>query len=192
MNSQTFVSDFIEEFTSHPECYDDVVDLLDATLDDIVSNNTIEENKQIISDYSGDVFIAINLYKEHLGNVEELYSDMNIFYQQLAFISLFVKLYPIIEIKLKKHCNFATFTDNFRVELTTNSDFYYGGKITGLIDEIISLNTLDVNKQIISGYYVGNDVFHDFSKMKDEAIERLAFIALYSILNSQLGFSFIK
>jgi hypothetical protein len=191
MNSQTFVSDFIEEFTSHPECYDDVVDLLDATLDDIVSNNTIEENKQIIVDYSGDVFIAINLYKEHLGNVEELYSDMNIFYQQLAFISLFVKFYPIIEIKLRKHCNFATFTNNFRVELTTNSDFY-GGKIAGLIDEIISLNGLDVNKQIISDYYVGNDVFQDFSKMKEATIEQLAFIALFSILNSQLGFSIIK
>ena len=182
MNAQMFVSDFVAEFTSHPECYDDVADLLDCTLDDIVSNNSINENKQIISDYSGDVFIAINLYKEHLGNIEELYSDMTVFYEQLAFVSLFVKLYPIIEAKLSERCNFTT---------SSNSD-YYQGKISILIDEIISINPLDVNKQIISDYYVGNEIFQNFPKMQDVMIHNLAFIALFSILNSQLGFSIIK
>lgn len=191
MNAQMFVSDFVAEFTSHPECYDDVADLLDCTLDDIVSNNSINENKQIISDYSGDVFIAINLYKEHLGNIEELYSDMTVFYQQLAFVSLFVKLYPIIEAKLSERCNFTTFAENFKVELSSNSD-YYQGKISILIDEIISINPLDVNKQIISDYYVGNEIFQNFPKMQDVMIHNLAFIALFSILNSQLGFSIIK
>lgn len=187
MNAQMFVSDFVAEFTSHPECYDDVADLLDCTLDDIVSNNSINENKQIISDYSGDVFIAINLYKEHLGNIEELYSDMTVFYQQLAFVSLFVKLYPIIEVKLTERCTFAAFADNFRVELNSNSE-YYNGNISILIDEIISINSDDVNKQIISDYYVGMEMCQEMSSL---IISQLAFIALFSILNQKIGYGII-
>ena len=187
MNAQMFVSDFIAEFTSHPECYDDVADLLDVTLDDIVSNNSINENKQIISDYSGDVFIAINLYKEHLGNIEELYSDMTVFYQQLAFVSLFVKLYPIIDAKLSENCSFATFADNFEVELNSNSE-YYNGNISILLEEIISINTEDVNKKIISDYYVGAEIYQNMSSV---IASQLAFVALFSMLNQRIGYSSI-
>jgi hypothetical protein len=61
-----------------------------------------------------------------------------------------------------------------------------------LIDEIISINPIDVNKRIISDYYVGKKIFQDFPKMEDVMIQNLAFTALFSILNTQLGFSIIK
>ena len=146
MNPELFVADFINEFTSYPECYDDVVDLLDATLDDIVSNNTIEENKIIITDYAGDIFVAINLYNQHLGNVAELYSDMSVFYEQLAYISLFVKLYPMIETEIEtgKSVNFQSFVKDFTtaVELTNIQPM-------DLVDKIVSCNTVDTNKTLI-------------------------------------------
>jgi hypothetical protein len=174
MNPEIFVAEFINEFTSYPECYDDVVDLLDATLDDIVSNNSIEENKVIITDYAGDVFVAINLYNHHLGNVAELYSDMSVFYEQLAYISLFVKLYPMIENEIEneheiepvKSVNFQSFVKDFTaaVELTNIQPM-------DLVDKIVSCNTVDTNKTIIFSFskdisqsiqlykeYVSNDI----------------------------------
>lgn len=146
MNPEIFVAEFINEFTSYPECYDDVVDLLDATLDDIVSNNSIEENKVIITDYAGDIFVAINQYNQYLGDVAELYSDMSVFYEQLAYISLFVKLYPMIETEIEtgKSVNFQSFVKDFTtaVELTNIQPM-------DLVDKIVSCNTVDTNKTII-------------------------------------------
>jgi hypothetical protein len=188
MNTQTFVSDFIAEFTSHPECYEDVVDLLDCTIDDIVSNNTIEENKKIIFEYSGGVSVAMTLHEEYLGPMDELYSNVELMYQRLAFVSLFVKLYPIVDAAISDHCNFATFTQSFKVELLSNDD-YYNGDMSMIIGEIISANSEDVNKQIISAYYVGYNVVQNLSAM---IVQQLAFIALFSMLNHEVGSSVVR
>ena len=188
MNTQKFVSDFIAEFTSHPECYEDVVDLLDCTLDDIVSYNTIEENKKIIFEYSGGVSIAMTLHEEHLGPMDELYSNVELMYQRLAFVSLFVKLYPIVDAAISDHCTFATFAHSFKVELLSNDD-YYEGDMSMLIGEIISTNSQDVNKQIISDYYVGYGMVQNLSAM---IVQQLAFIALFSILNREVGPSIVR
>ena len=96
MKLDVFVNDFLNEYISYRECYDDIPDLLDATIDDIVYHNTIEENKEIIIKYSGDIYNALNLYKIHLGNIDIIMNNMDCFYQQLAFISLFKEIYPII------------------------------------------------------------------------------------------------
>lgn len=193
MNPELFVADFINEFTSYPECYDDVVDLLDATLDDIVSNNTIEENKIIITDYAGDIFVAINLYNQHLGNVAELYSDMSVFYEQLAYISLFVKLYPMIETETVKSVNFQSFVKDFTeaVQLTDTQPLE-------LVDKIVSCNTSDVNKQIIFSFssdisqsiqlytdYVSNDTIELYNWIqKDISIyyHKLAMAVIYDCI----------
>ena len=193
MNPELFVADFINEFTSYPECYDDVVDLLDATLDDIVSNNTIEENKIIITDYAGDIFVAINLYNQHLGNVAELYSDMSVFYEQLAYISLFVKLYPMIETETVKSVNFQSFVKDFTeaVQITDTQPME-------LVDKIVSCNTSDVNKQIIFSFssdisqsiqlytdYISNDTIELYNWIqKDISIyyHKLAMAVIYDCI----------
>jgi hypothetical protein len=188
MNTQKFVSDFIAEFTSHPECYEDVVDLLDCTLDDIVSYNTIEENKKIIFEYSGGVSVAMTLHEQYLGSMDELYSNVELMYQRLAFVSLFVKLYPIVDAAISDHCTFATFAQSFKVELLSNDD-YYNGDMSMIVGEIISTNSQDVNKQIISDYYVGYEMIQNLSAM---IVQQLAFVALFSILNHEVGPSVVR
>jgi hypothetical protein len=188
MNAQKFVYDFIAEFTSYPKCYDDVADLLDCTLDDIVSNNTIEENKKIIFEYSGGVSVAMTLYETYLGPIDDLYANVEVMYQQLAFVSLFVKLFPIIDELLSKHTSITTFAENFKVELLSNPE-YYNGNMSLLIDEIISINSQDVNMKIISDYYVCSMMCMN---MCSAIINQLASVALFSILNQKIGPSIIK
>jgi len=126
MNANTFVTDFIFEFTSHPECYDDIVDLLDVTLYDIVSNNTIDENKTIIANYTGDVFTAINLYNTHIGDV----------------------------------ANFQSFVVDF-----TNAISNTNLTELELINNIVSYNSCDTNKQIIFSF--SPDISHSINLYKE-------------------------
>ena len=188
MNAQMFVNDFIAEFTSHPECYTDVVDLLDCTLNDIVSNNTIEENKKIIFEYSGGVSVAMTLYETYLGPIDDLYANVEVMYQQLAFVSLFVKLYPIIDELLSKHTSITTFAEDFKVELLSKPE-YYNGNMSLLIDEIISINSRDVNMKIISDYYVGSMMCMNMCSV---IINQLASVALFSMLNQKIGSCIVK
>ena len=156
MNFTFFVSDFIAEFASNVDYYTNIADLLEFTLNEFVSTNSIEVNKKIISDFSGDIFNAINLYREHLGEVEHLYSSMDVFYQQLAFISLFIKFYPEIESALS-HFNETVFINEIVDEYQSYPDCY--DNITDLldvsIDDYVSNNSFAINKQLIHNY-IGN------------------------------------
>ena len=156
MNFTSFVSDFIVEFASNVDYYTNIADLLEFTLNEFVSTNSIEVNKKIISDFSGDIFNAINLYREHLGEVEHLYSSMDVFYQQLAFISLFIKFYPEIESALS-HFNETVFINEIVDEYQSYPDCY--DNITDLldvsIDDYVSNNSFAINKQLIHNY-IGN------------------------------------
>ena len=156
MNFTSFVSDFIVEFASNVDYYTNIADLLEFTLNELVSTNSIEVNKKIISDFSGDIFNAINLYREHLGEVEHLYSSMDVFYQQLAFISLFIKFYPEIESALS-HFNETVFINEIVDEYQSYPDCY--DNITDLldvsIDDYVSNNSFAINKQLIHNY-IGN------------------------------------
>lgn len=156
MNFTSFVSDFIAEFASNVDYYTNIADLLEFTLNEFVSTNSIEVNKKIISDFSGDIFNAINLYREHLGEVEHLYSSMDVFYQQLAFISLFIKFYPEIESALS-HFNETVFINEIVDEYQSYPDCY--DNITDLldvsIDDYVSNNSFAINKQLIHNY-IGN------------------------------------
>jgi hypothetical protein len=130
----------------------------------------------------------MTLHEEYLGPMDELYSNVELMYQRLAFVSLFVKLYPIVDAAISDHCNFATFAQSFKVELLSNDD-YYNGDMSMIIGEIISANSEDVNKQIISAYYVGYNVVQNLSAM---IVQQLAFIALFSMLNHEVGSSVVR
>ena len=51
MKMDQFVEEFLNEYIIHRDCYDNMIDLLDVTIDNLVSFNTIEENKEIINIY---------------------------------------------------------------------------------------------------------------------------------------------
>jgi hypothetical protein len=97
MDVQEFIVELVNEYLTFSYYYDNIVDLLDVTLDDYVTNNSIEFNKKIIDTYATDVFNAMNLYDKYLGSLEDLHkSTREYFYQQLAFVTLFVEIYPQI------------------------------------------------------------------------------------------------
>ena len=77
---------------------------------------------------------------------------------------------------------------SFKVELLSNDD-YYNGDMSMIVGEIISTNSQDVNKQIISDYYVGYEMIQNLSAM---IVQQLAFVALFSILNHEVGPSVVR
>lgn len=98
MDCPNFIIEIANEFLAFPNYYEDIADLLDATIDDYVGHNDIEANQKIVTEYAGDVYEAIRLYEFHLGNACDLHKGTKSkFYQQLAYVSLFVKLYPQIK-----------------------------------------------------------------------------------------------
>ena len=97
MDVQAFIVEIVNEYLANNYYYDSIVDLFDVTLDDYVTNNSIEVNKKIIDTYATDVFNALNLYEKYFGSVEDLHrSTREYFYQQLAYVTLFVEIYPQI------------------------------------------------------------------------------------------------
>jgi hypothetical protein len=67
MSVHEFISAFAAEFASNPGYYSDIAELLDFTITEFVSSNTIEDNKKLIDEFAGDTINAINLYNENLG-----------------------------------------------------------------------------------------------------------------------------
>jgi hypothetical protein len=98
MDCQTLIVEIANAFLAVPNSYENITSLIDATIDDYVGQNDIETNQKIVIEYGGGVYEAIQLYEFHLGNACDLHkSTKSKFYQQLAYVSLFVKLYPQIK-----------------------------------------------------------------------------------------------
>jgi hypothetical protein len=98
MDCQTLIVEIANAFLAVPNSYENITDLIDATIDDYVGQNDIETNQKIVMEYSGGVYEAIQLFEFHLGNACDLHKGTKSkFYQQLAYVSLFVKLYPQIK-----------------------------------------------------------------------------------------------
>ena len=155
MKIDVFVNDFLNEYISYREYYDDITDLLDATIDNVVSSNSIEENKQIIIDYCGDIFDALSLHNKYFPD-DDINSTKDLFYERLAFISMFVKLFPIISDYVNSYkWNEKLFVKEFSLEYSGNKADY--DNITDLLDttinEYVSNNTYHLNKEIILKYY---------------------------------------
>jgi hypothetical protein len=155
MKIDAFVSDFLNEYISYREYYDDITDLLDATIDNLVSSNTIEENKTVINDCCGDIFDAISLHKKYFPD-DDIGSTKELFYERLAFISMFVKLFPIITDYVNSYkWNEKLFIKEFSLEYSGKKNDF--DDITDLLDstinEYVSENTYHLNKDIILNYY---------------------------------------
>jgi hypothetical protein len=155
MKIDAFVSDFLNEYISYREYYDDITDLLDATIDNLVSSNTIEENKTVINDCCGDIFDAISLHKKYFPD-DDIGSTKELFYERLAFISMFVKLFPIITDYVNSYkWNEKLFIKEFSLEYSGKKNDF--DDITDLLDstisEYVSENTYHLNKDIIFHYY---------------------------------------
>lgn len=155
MKLDVFVNDFLNEYISYRECYDDIPDLLDATIDTVVSSNTIEENKQIISDYCGDIFDALSLHSQYFPD-DDINSSKELFYERLAFISMFVRLFPIITDYLNNYrWNEKLFVKEFSLGYAGNKyDYdYIADLLDSTINEFVITNTYHLNKEIILWYY---------------------------------------
>jgi len=88
------ISAFID---NHNYDYENIAYNLDIDIQNYIINNTIDDNKQIINDYMGDIYDVLVLYNNYLDDFKNLYKqNKELFYQQLAHISLFIYLYPII------------------------------------------------------------------------------------------------
>jgi hypothetical protein len=195
MNIDKFVKEFIIEFKTYQDYYNDFDDLLDATIDDIVCNNTIEENKEIIIKYSGDIYNALNLYKIHLGNIEVIMNNIDCFYQQLAFISLFKEIYPIIYNSLNNfnssyYLDEIKFINDFVEEYSNHRDSYADiiELLDTILDDYVYNNSIFLNKQIVIDNcnnienaiylyikHLGNLEY----KSLEHLYERLAFVILF-------------
>ena len=191
MNAYTFIAAFINEFASSNNYYSDIAELLDISIEEFVSNNSIEVNKKLICDISGDIFNAINLYRTHIGEIDHLYSSMEVFYQQLAHISIFVKFYPEIE-TIYSQFNEKQFIDEFVVEYTQHPECYDNASdlLEAFIDDYVSNNSFVVNKQIVQVYsadiqtcinlYNQHLGYIDFINTSIiDVYEKLAFVSLF-------------
>ena len=75
---------------------DDWNDVYHTIIDDETYNNSIGDNIMIINEYAGDVFEAIELYEDRIGDFERT-KNKHVFYARLAFVSIYEKFYGIIE-----------------------------------------------------------------------------------------------
>jgi hypothetical protein len=98
MDCQNFINEVANEFLAYPNCYDDLSDLLNVTIDDYVGHNDIKTNEKIVMEIAGGVYEAIKLYEIHLGNPKYLHKgSKQQFYKELAFVSLFISIYPQVK-----------------------------------------------------------------------------------------------
>lgn len=154
MNLDQFVDEFLNEYISNRDCYSDYIDLLDATVDTVVSLNSIEENKEIIKICCGDDYDAMMLHKEHFPDIDIMQSK-TIYYERLAFVSLFIKVYPIIDSRINKYeWDEKLFIKEFSKECVEKKD---EEEITEMLDiainEYVSSNSYILNKEIMLRYY---------------------------------------
>ena len=117
MDTEAFITEVVNEYLTYRYYYDNIIDLLDVTLDDYVSNNKIEDNKKIIDVYAGDVFNSIKMYEKYFGSINEIHSKTSdYFYQQLAYIALFVKIYPEITNNLPSSSTISSEEESFSLD----------------------------------------------------------------------------
>jgi hypothetical protein len=79
-------------------------------IDNMVDNNSNEENIMIINEYTGGIYEAIELYKSEYGEFE--YRDKKQFYAVLAFISIYHKYIEIISDLVESETDSDSDNDN--------------------------------------------------------------------------------
>jgi hypothetical protein len=81
--------------------------ILENEINIIVNYNTIGENQEIIVHYVGDVYDAMKLYNDNDNNKNKKididnYNNKELFYKDLAYISLYTFLQATIQDLIKK------------------------------------------------------------------------------------------
>jgi hypothetical protein len=97
----------MDETSFENEFYVEFLNGVDSNINNIFINfirkisqtNTIENNKKIINDYSGDIHNAIEIYKMKHKNIFE-YENKQDFYAKLAMVSLYTKFHFLTKKKL--------------------------------------------------------------------------------------------
>jgi len=153
MSVHEFISAFAAEFASNPGYYSDIAELLDFTITEFVSSNTIEDNKKLIDEFAGDTINAINLYNENLGELDFKNTPLEIVYQHLAHISIFVKCYPEME-KMFPEFDEKLFITEITTEYHSHPECYDdpADLLEVYIDDYVANNTFATNKQIVTMY----------------------------------------
>jgi hypothetical protein len=83
------------EFKTNNENYEKI---LETEINIIVNYNTIGENQEIIVHYIGDVYDAIKLFNKKINKMDiDKYDNKEIFYRDLAYISLYTFLTETIQ-----------------------------------------------------------------------------------------------
>ena len=93
-NKKLFIKEFSLEYSGKINSYDEITDILDSTINEYVLTNTYESNKEIIIKYYGNIESAIIIYNSVIGILQ--YSTIEYIYSQLAFLSIFINIYPKI------------------------------------------------------------------------------------------------
>lgn len=94
-NKKMEITNFINDYSHMPN--DKFIQMLQTTIYNLVSNNSIELNKMIIKEFVGDIYDAIKIYRINVN----ITITKELFYQQLAYISIISKFQKEIE-KLNK------------------------------------------------------------------------------------------
>jgi hypothetical protein len=77
--------------------------ILENEINIIVNYNTIGENQEIIVHYVGDVYDAMKLYNNNDKKMDiDNYNNKELFYKDLAYISLYTFLQATIQDLIKK------------------------------------------------------------------------------------------
>ena len=85
-NIEYYVDDIIESYDT--DSVNDITDIIHERRDNHVSYSSNVENIQIINDFSGGIYEAIELYKQNYGEFD--YNDKNNF-MLYSLINLYVK-----------------------------------------------------------------------------------------------------
>lgn len=188
-----FVYDFLNEYITYQDCYDDMIDLLDATIDNLVSLNSVEENKKIIEIYCGDVYDAMMLHKEHFPD-ENITGTKELYYERLAFVSMFVKIYPVVNSHINRYdWDEKLFIKEFSMMCNDEDD---EEKITDMLDtticEYVSSNSYILNKEIVLRYcgnisnainkyieVIGNIHYTNIENMYSQLASVVIFLTIY-------------
>jgi hypothetical protein len=97
MDETSFKNQFYVEFLNGVDS--NINDIFINFIRKISQTNTIENNKKIINEYSGDIHNAIEIYKIKHNNSFN-YEDKQDFYAKLAMVSLYTKFHYLTKNKL--------------------------------------------------------------------------------------------
>ena len=109
IDETSFIKEIMNEIKELKDI-DDWNDVYHTQIDNEVSHLGTRENLMIINEYTGGVYEAIDLYKDHFGEFI-IPDNKHSFYAQLSYISVYEKFFGVIERLAEKINNEESETD---------------------------------------------------------------------------------